>query len=413
MPINTHISEQYQDLFTKISAPVQYGYAAPESLNTVYEGQIATRCGCNDAASIGNYFWDQATVHQAMSTVYGIRPMFANFYVTTATGDTVTNLGKMEVYGTIEYPNNVFTQITFEGGKKVGDVPIGGISDTDMIPVYIPKGEWFRLKIHGHNAGAIPVASTLFIPVAGFGATLLDGITYAVGTDVADKTSLANATYATNILVNKPFLITAITDQPSLAITGDSIAHGQYDTEDATHRTGHMERACTVGYTNLARMGETVLSANTAGRYASRKLAAPYITHVDTNYGTNDITANRTGAAIVALINTWYAANFPGKPFCVNTLTPRSTGTWDNLTGQTLIAQDAELSNLNDLILAGKTITAQTSVLDVHNIIANTYSENYWKFFGAGKAITNDGVHPNPKGYQYIASKIDINKVLI
>ena len=380
---------------------------------TAYLGVVASRCGSMDGYFSGNWNMDGATVHTATEALSKIKIIHPN-WSTQGLADTGSG-GTLTLSVTIDYKNTagvqVLTPVTYAGSTSTV-IASGSNSNPDWTSVDIPKGRTFRIRYHGVWATGMCCTGNNYVPIYTSG-TLFEGQNNANGSSVANQLAIASPTYSTGNIIFRPVAILGMTNRASILICGDSIAVGTKDAEDYALKCGALERSIPFGIINIARGGELIqVVTTTPANIAKRAALAQYCTHVITNYGTNDLASSYTAVQVQGFLSTFYTQNFVDKSHILCTILPKTTGSWDTTTAQTITSYDAAILALNDLILTG-TIAGQTGTIDLHEIYADGYASNKWKVYGStATALTSDGIHPNHKGNVYGASKININQLL-
>lgn len=225
-----------------------------------------------------------------------------------------------------------------------------------------------------------------------------------------------SATYTTYTEPQKPAAILGktATAQVSVADIGDSIAYRSNDTagDGQNGAGGWFQRGLVsvggnhVPYIRLACPSERATSFVTAGSRRAALLA--YVTHVECNYGTNDIGAARTAAQVLAdLQSIWATVKSKGVQRLEQVLLiPRtgSTDSWATEVNQTYnagflpsgTATDTRRKDVNDAIIAGVGSNGLDAYLDLHTGILTGADPYKWVSNGTAFFATKDGTHPEP-----------------
>lgn len=302
-------------------------------------------------------------------------------------GEAFTVCGAIEI-GSLYYP------LTF-GGKRNFSIEPWSRIESDMLPIVVPAGTKFFLRLRVFNLTKYAPNCMPFAPDYGDG-FVADNLT----TDLTLGTGLSG--YG-SVGTGVPGLSTVFgwskTKKISIVGLGDSITNGSGDAISAYSGTyndrgmGFVHRAgygvCAAG--DCARPGETAVNfANTVNsirwRYASD------FSHAVICYGRNDIPGTAVAtiyAAITAMITKAKSLGFDKVVVC--TLFPRTTSTdsWVTVANQTRTypAQDDALNALIVANAAGADI-----VYDVRQYVADV--SGVWIASGSV-----DGVHPSKTGH--------------
>ena len=368
-------------------APVSYGNGG-ESLR-----QVATGTHIMNTLAASNTTTFSRTPHTLMSAVTSLAIVLPNWYVN---GQTETNAGSATWTAAIEYPAGTFTRVTFAGANSVTSATGGNIV-SDMMPVAIPKGDKFWVRLF-QNA---PSKAVYFTFYAG------DGTAQFVS-PATDLTMSGSATTSPSFqaAITTPVAIIGISADPAIGIYGDSISVGRGDTADAgVALQGHLGRAFGASYA----AGHVGISGDRMslflGSKAKRMSLASYFTHFAVNMGINDITNGGSAASVAADTNS-VVALFPG-PVALCTLSPVSTSSdsWNSTASQTTVASNAVRITENTRRLAG--VAGVKTIYDVNPAVETVVSpeSGIWKAPG----FTSDGTHPNSGGYKAEAALINVS----
>ena len=141
--------------------------------------------------------------------------------------------------------------------------------------------------------------------------------------------------------------------------------------------------------------------------YARQRLLGGYEVMLY-QYGVNDL---RTGVPFATMKtdaqNIWAAFRAAGgKHLIVFTLTPLSSSTdhWVTEKGQTPGFEPAARTQYNDFVrgLTDRDVGMKLTVIDTAALFESTRNNSLWKPTADGKAMTDDGCHPNDQGYRCI-----------
>ena len=364
--------------------------------------QCATRCDLPTVLGAPNTMSMNRSVHTAMDSLGTIALVYPNFYILQASGEP-NNGSQANIRASVEYPEGVFTQITFKG-SATGAIPVGGLIQSDTVSVNIPKGATFWVRTWFYNPAGMFYND--------YGTVDFGGDAMQYGTALADLTMGGTVTHQ-NVSLKisyKPAAILSNTDVNSVFLFGDSKVHGTNDVIDSGRGTrGELARAFEKavpyiwhGVSSLT-LNQVV---NTANYFNNRKALMNYCSAIICNLGINDISASRTPAQILADINT-FKSFAPGLPMYWCTLAPHSTSTdsWATTANQTpsSLQTNRVATNLN--IRSLKNIDGY---LEIADIVESARDSGIWK-----AAWTNDGVHEMPVAYKAIESSLTIPWALL
>jgi lysophospholipase L1-like esterase len=355
--------------------------------------QVATGTHIPNALATGSLTTSfSRTPHILRSVVAALAIVLPNWYVA---GQTETNAGSATWTAAIEYPAGTFTRVTFGGAASVTSSSGGNIV-SDLMPVTIPKGATFWVRLFQNAPGKV-VYSTFY---AGDGTaqftspatdwTMGGAVTTAVSRDAP---------------MTAPIAIIGMSSDPAIGIYGDSISVGRGDTADAgVPLQGHLGRAFGAAYA----AGHVGISGDRMslflGSKAKRMSLASYFTHFAVNMGINDITSGGSASSIAADTDA-IVGLFPG-PVALCTLSPvsTSTDTWNTVASQTTVASNAVRVSENTRRLGG--VSGVKVVYDVNPSVESVASpeSGLWR----ASAYTADGTHPAAKGYKEEASAINV-----
>jgi lysophospholipase L1-like esterase len=398
-----------------------------------YLGIVATRCGCFDNGFFGSTIIASTnrSAHYATEDLTSIKLVYGNWTIVNNAESNMDSAASIVCF--IEYPIDTYTRVTFNGANT-GAAAAGANFVSDFVSVNIPRGAVFYVRVGygltGTTVNGVATNGTMR-PNWGAGTTtgsywegILNSTSLAsvslAGTKGSGGTSGNNDgfnTQASNRIV--PLGILGMTTRPSFFIAGDSISVGIGDIADSQLAAGFIARALgnKYGYFAGGASGEGVNGLTGNSQFLQRSFMAQFCTHVISNYGTNDIgvASGRTPAQVIADISSFRAKWFPTQRFYQTTMLPRTTSTdgWATEVNQTVLATDANRALLNDSLRLGALTSRFDGILDVDQIAQNSYNGRLWKAFGTTtNRMTADGTHPTPYGAQYIASQLNIGRML-
>lgn len=208
---------------------------------------------------------------------------------------------------------------------------------------------------------------------------------------VGDKTM--TGTVNPDIITYMPIVIAAMTNQPSVAIFGDSQQEGGTESvSDLSCDIGIIPRAIgtQLAYTSFASSGST-LAQYLASSKVYREALLIYFSHIINAYGINDIGGGIAPASL-ATIRANFAALYPTKTVIGTTLTPY-LGTNDGFTtlaGQTPASNNTRVTAFNIIVRSG--IAGEKFFFDVAKAI-DPYLNGLWPV----------ALNPNLSSYQNLA----------
>lgn len=376
-------------------------WSASRGLATApYMGLVGCRGKVPDKTT-GNYTGMFRRAEFARDAMTSFQLIYGGYWVDesvatdTATGEVAVVDRLIAV--SIEYPEGVYTRVTFGGANSV-TIPSGAaavISDA-VTSLSIPKGAAFWVNTF-QNAGAgntIPVHDSISQFTA-----MGDRTSLGTGT-VTDQTMTTWAQGGAEYRGYGPLAIIGMTSLPSIVLAGDSLVVGNNSGINTNPFTGLLAPALgpLFGMTNLAR-GSERLTNFVAGSMARRSQLFQYASHVALEYGINDLySGGKTGVQVDTLRQQAKAAYPAVKAWLETTITPKiptSSDSWATLSGQTVDAQLAERTIANNLIRARASVYFE--IADATES-ARASGKHKASPMTPG-AIVADGTHFNDAGY--------------
>ena len=351
--------------------------------------QIATRSDSAITPFTSLHYLNSRCFSQARAAMVNPVIVFSNWY-----GDEVA-VGAATVKFAIEYPAGVFTQGAFAASTS-GALP-GGATDlaSDPVPVTIPNGAGFWIRIFWNSAAGIVLTDKL-------DSTLGDACEYSASA-LTDKSMGGTITSTDGNNLYRPTYILGVHAGPAVMIWGDSINKGQGDSvSDHTGYQGLAARSIgpNFAYSNVAKNGEKLSDMLTLG--ALRTAAAhAWHTHVLTNTGINDFHIAHTADQVESDANAVCTMLAPAKVFW-NTVTPYVDPTginFSNLVDQ--VVQEPESTErcaFNDR-LRGGFVTGVAGYFEAADACESSRNSGKWKVNGTPYFQTTDGLHKNQSGY--------------
>jgi hypothetical protein len=254
--------------------------------------------------------------------------IYPGWYLDTNNETNVPN--SYTVAASIEYPAGTYTQVKWSA-SATRVVTAGTNTLSDYVAIAIPAGAQFWVRTF------ISVTGGQVWPLSGVGGTTIAalGEECEVGVGLANKTMSGTITgtatgYRPSAIVGK---YVAGMKNVSLAGLGDSILSGLsgsiYDSKGNTSWPGYAASG-KCPYIPISVSGTTAASQAAANKMDLRKafLQAAGITHVVTEWGTNDLQGGSTSAQVIGNLQTiWGHISGLGMKVIQSTITPRSTST--------------------------------------------------------------------------------------
>lgn len=358
-------------------------------LGAPYNGLVANRCSVPSAFSATHKYWQGELWIQFTDDV--TNPVFTwpNWWVNT-TGETASG-GTLTMTAALEDLS----------GTLLG-TGSGSAASGDNLPITLPgtykRGVWYGLRYWANNP-----AGMLYTGGSNFKfSDHTNGDSYEFSaTALTDKTATGAAYSNTDVnsaFAFPPVAISGRTRRPSGIILGDSRQAGLFDTVFSDRRCfkGPLARALgnlDVAFANYARSSEKASDFIAAGSRRAA-LANQYGTFAPIGYGINDVSAGASAATIMGRLET-IAASLPQLKVFLATVSPVTTGTWADASGQTLDANNSIRVALNALIRGSRKVYG---IADIAAITEDQANAGKWATSmndGSRVALTTDGVHEN------------------
>ena len=348
---------------------------------------------------------------RAMVAASSLRLVYTNkqFVNTTGEGnpaDTVT------VKASIELSDGTLWPVFFGGVREKALAP-GESVTSDAVPVALAKNDLFFVRSR-------PLVDTLGKKWGTAGAPLKGGYLGGAARSGQDLTdSGADTAFPTaNTVPFGPAAILGIQEAPAPVtgiVVGSSTAYGSGDVNDNDGDYGFVSRTLAangIPHFRLSAPGLAVshilgataadVPGKTAYHRALIELTRP--THAFISLGNNDVhkstfTLADNKAALLRYFD-FFAGQ--GLKLIASTVTPRTTGTWTTLVGQTKSAAvvNTKRHAFNDWLRTAPH-SALVDVWDVAAIAQEPTDPDLWRVDGG--AWTNDGTHMSAIGHSSVA----------
>lgn len=350
---------------------------------------------------------------RCLASCSAVRLLYTNRQMVLTNGE-VTPAHGYTLKATFETPEGDLLPVTFNGnGTREPAVAAGAEILSDPIPVRLLAGQTFFIRSR-------PLSAVLgdFWPIGG---PALLGTLVGGGHQAGDTVDSPSSGFT---LASVPFGPAAVLGlvsglpQSRAMIWGDSIAYGSGDVQSAEGDSGFLARAMTqigVPHIKFASpglafqdwIGTVTTERTTKTSYARSLIERVRPTHAVMSMGNNDI--HNAGTPLADCQSrflrwcSWMEAM--GMWVIATTITPRTTGSWNTLAGQTksTVAVNDKRRAFNAWIL-GRPHPAIVDVYDIASVVQEPSDPDLWRVNGG--AWTNDGTHPSPLGHTAIRDMI-------
>ena len=377
--------------YSRNGSPLSNG-GSPTSLRL-----IANRCAVPTAMFSFKQGMSRSS-HVAADDISALGIVLGLFYGNAGSENT-TGLSATTFTASVEFPldtpggaGGTYTQLTWGGASSKLYQPFDVI-ETDIVtlPVTIPKGAKFRIKIWQGSSGATGILACTGKNSARTIATDTYDIDdmFRFGTTIVDQTMTAGMSaqvYPCIVRGFKPLAIIGYTNARSYAIIGDSRAQGWLGDNgpdrctDGLGFVGQAERVVgPLGYafTNLAFASDSAVNFTLA--LAPRRIGIlHYVTDIYCEYGINDLAVGTDYGLNSRLYNIKKLAAAQGKSFTVSTLPPSVTGACLLADGsdQTVTANEATRLGWNYMLRSGA--SCADWVVDVASVVESKVNPGKW-----------------------------------
>ena len=299
-------------------------------------------------------------------------------------------------------------RVRFDGQPGAVIAPGAGLLLSDPVALDVAANDGFKVQL-GHRIagidGTLPTGS--WFVGDGYRSVLATSQIGTAGAWTArDRQDSANVGTVTAVI--------GLPDRnyPSVAILGDSNLQGRDDdTGDAAGNHGHVPRALYLSgpggtcmpHTQMSRSGERASTiANGGATFRLRLLQ--YVSHVITNYGTNDLVAGATCAQVTdALAQGWSMMKAHGVRVFQQLIVPKTSSSdrWATAAGQTFHS-GYDPGGVRDRVnawirwQAGRLIDG---IIDCNLALEDPRNPGCWLTNGKPESVTADGLHANALGH--------------
>jgi hypothetical protein len=341
---------------------------------------IATRCSVNHlgttlaGTTVGTLY---RYAHVMRTKSRGIQFVYGNHYPTATTESS--NANDIIVGCTIEYGGQV-ARVFFNGAARK-TISQGGMAVTDVIYMDIPEGATF----YSRTLVSVATDGQTYPQGIQLDSTLGDGKT----TTTPDTALLASgALTASTESGYGPAAIIGIPvrdDAVAVALIGDSIIA---NTPGKGWPVQMVEGK--YGYSIVSRPSSTASTMYRNSPNAYRLRYMQYFTHAIVNFGTNDfnsVTSYATQEGII--VELWDILQAQGLKVYHSTCSPRSTGTFTTIEGQTTVTANdfnGKRVTFNDKLRRGEW---DVECLDISDVLEADRDSGIWV-----PNYTTDGIHP-------------------
>ena len=292
----------------------------------------------------------------------------------------------------IEYPVNVFTQVTWNGQPTV--TINGSLAISDPINLTIPAGAAFWERTVNVNA-VVSNFVCIQLPASSQTLGVPDG---NAASDLGNSGTIGATSVTTTFGAAAMIGDIASATARSFVITGDSIAFGEGDitTAGAKYGSGWIARALDVygyPYVKITKPGQMIQEFVSTPTMLIDFINALSFSDLIAEHGVNDLRLSRTQGQILGDQQTVYGW-CAGKKITQTTITPRSSTTDAYATTVNQAAKtDGNMAALNPLNAAIRAKPANvTNVLEAADFAMSARDSGIWT---APPAATVDGTHPN------------------
>jgi hypothetical protein len=333
------------------------------------------------------------TVHRCTDNISGLQ-LIEGHWRTNGGAETSFAGSTLLVRAEIEYPEGVYTQVTWSGGAQ-GSVAASTSVVSDMAAVSIPLGAYFAVQRYiTCTAGLCFTQANTRYDIGGFGQDVYNhaasGVTNVVGTNTRATQGGGSA-----FNMSWPLGIIGYTTRPTIGTIGDSRARGAVTTltstvHNAVGESGEIARGLGPTY---AVINGGVYGANASTFISAAPLQKAVLERASIiciERGINDIRGGQTAAQLTTTENTLMGM-FPGKRFLFSTMPPTDSADSNVSPGPTNAVRNT--ANANRLARAA----SGHIVADVASAVETGVGTGLWT-----ATYSTDWTHETEAGYAAI-----------
>ncbi len=348
--------------------------------------QIATRAVAPTDFTPANKQILSKRRYVARDRITSLKIAFANWYLNS--GIEVGSGGILKAKAFVEYAGQkVYFEWSGSPEVLIADFATSEISDAAFID--IPDGSEFYIISLGTFSNGI--AYTLDRDKAGG-----DACQYGLSGLTIDTPIVDTGLYSSF----GPILVLGESDKPSVLLVGDSRVDGLYEAVNPFGFRGLTERSIGPHLATLKVASSGEQASEFVSSHARRLELSAYFTKVVICEGINDLRHGRSGEQATQDIAT-IVSYFPDADVYVCTIDPvsESSDGWASLANQT----PDPLTNVgrvlfNENVRAG--IPGVAGYFELADVLESGRNSGKWRV--AGGAFTDDGLHANRRGNQFL-----------
>jgi hypothetical protein len=383
-----------------------------EYFGSAYVGPVATRCGMPTSRSSQAKTGNSRTFHKTTEALTAIQVVLPNWYWPRAsTGPEAGSGGTITYEAAIEKLDGTFTRITFAGANSAV-VADGNNLVSDMTAISLPENTGFYLRVFNNAAVNMVFTDGNASPASWqVDFSMGEAFEYAASgftSKVMGGTITHNLGVVPQASVLRPIAILGTTKKATVGILGNSRDWGFGDNYDSGlgGGLGDVARAMTklnLAYVNMGSASDTMTAFIAA--HAKRLTALNYCSHIvigDVINALRSAGENQTAAATLAQIDT-IMGYFPTKRILLTTLggpNSSSSNSFIDAAGQTVNANQAQMTLYNDAIRAGR--SPAIGFVEIDDQLSTARNSGKWWTNGGAFGTTVDGLHSSQLSYQRV-----------
>lgn len=366
--------------------------------------------------ALGNYYGNEEPLPTYVATYTATVEKYGSF---TSGGNLVTSGSD---------PNETFFRVTF-GGKTSTTISPRNKVLSDPVTLSVPINGYVYIRLYC----TIPAGAEVGMVT---GKDFIATFSEFADTSASDKTGGGQIGGSGSGTAPAPIVVVGVpggSENRRIAVVGDSIAYGNYDTNFVSYTETALTSAGIPHY-NVARATGTASQFSNADKGINRRDLIVDATSVICEYGTNDISAGAANAGSYLTkqqdyLTLWqqlatYGLSSGTRPVWQTTVIPRMTSNAGGATPNPGSSGAFSRVQFNDWLRAGAPVdgsnlpvlpgsgtpwpyltgifeTADTIEADVSGTL--TRNGTYWKNWTTTSA---DGLHPNSAGHTTISAAI-------